>query len=353
MKYNITIDGEIGYWPFLGRVVRDEVISLKGKPINVYVNSRGGSVVDALEMYQAFREHGDVTVHIFGFTASAATLLAMGAKNLEMSQNALMLIHKASLFQDFWGSMNSDQLDEAIKQLEDSKEMLNRVDEIIANIYALRAGGTKENFLAKMKKAEWLKASQVKDLGLIDKIIEETPSANGLTNEIKNEMIEMKLPLPDNDLLQPDKPSFAERVKTVLTSMGFNVKNEKTEVPADGSSSTNELNNEKTMNKDFSFINTALGVEGVTNADGKVSLSLEDLKKINDALKTAQDSATEANKKLTEKDNTISDLQTQIENLKKGDGDSTANNEGEAKDSDDDQSTGAFAEFQKIKDFIY
>ena len=353
-KYKITINGRIGMWPNYGSIVRDEVESLKGKPINVYVNSPGGSVVDALEMYQAFREHGDVTVHIFGFTASAATLLAMGAKTVNMSSNALFLIHKASLFQEFWGSMNTDQLDAAIAELEKTKDTLNKVDEIIANIYALRAGGKKEDFLAKMKKAEWLRASDVKALGLADNIIEETEAKtqNLLTNEVKDEFAELKLPLPNVELLpKEDKPSFSDRVKAVLANMGINFEKSNKEDDVDNNADLAELTT--TMNKTFALINAALGVEGVeADKEGKVVLTIEDLQKINDALATAAAEKQTAENAAAEKDNTIAELNTQVENLKKADGDITPQNEGGAANAGEDKVEGAAEMYKAVKDYI-
>ena len=78
MKYQLYINAPIG-WPISAQYVRSVLADYQGKHVDVYVNSFGGSVVDALDIRQQFIDHGDVTCHIHGMTASAATLLATGA----------------------------------------------------------------------------------------------------------------------------------------------------------------------------------------------------------------------------------------------------------------------------------
>ena len=95
MKYDIYINGSIGY-PFSASFIQDELSKVGDVPCTVYVLSLGGSVVDALHIRQMFLEHRNVTVYLQGFVASAAAIIAMGAKRIVMGEFALLLVHSCS-----------------------------------------------------------------------------------------------------------------------------------------------------------------------------------------------------------------------------------------------------------------
>ena len=99
MEYDIYINDTIGY-PISAAYVKGLLQDYKDKPCNVYISSFGGAVADALQIHQMFLEHGNVTAYVYGFTASAATIIAMGAKKIIMGEYALMLIHRCSNWVD-------------------------------------------------------------------------------------------------------------------------------------------------------------------------------------------------------------------------------------------------------------
>ena len=84
MDYQLILDYVIGYGNCSKSYVRDVLAQHKGKPVNVLISSYGGLLSDGLDIMQHFRDHGDVTVYISGFTASAATVAAMGEKKVFM-----------------------------------------------------------------------------------------------------------------------------------------------------------------------------------------------------------------------------------------------------------------------------
>lgn len=92
MKYNLKIRGAIGgWWGTDLEYVIDYLDKNKEKPLDVMICSPGGSVADGLEVYQAFRDHGNIHAHIVGMTASIATVIAMGAKQVTMVKDSVML----------------------------------------------------------------------------------------------------------------------------------------------------------------------------------------------------------------------------------------------------------------------
>lgn len=170
MKYDITIDQQIGWGASSANYVLERLRELKGRPVKVYVSSFGGAVSDAFRIQQAFREHGDVTCYLVSFVASAATLLTLGAKRIVLDPSCLYLAHKCSYYIVEYGQMNEDELREAIARLAKNADDLVTIDKVAANLYAARSGKTEEEMVAIMKEARWLSCDEVLRLGLADEV---------------------------------------------------------------------------------------------------------------------------------------------------------------------------------------
>lgn len=176
MKYDIYIDGEIrAHWGINAAYVKDALKGIKDEePIDVYISSLGGDVNEALKIRQIFLERkGKVTAYIYGFTASAATIIATGADEIVQSAAALQLVHQASLWVDTFGQLNKEQIAEEIKRLQATAEDLATVDGVIASIYVTRYGLTEAAAKELMTAARWLDAKTCKENGLCDRIAED------------------------------------------------------------------------------------------------------------------------------------------------------------------------------------
>lgn len=176
MKYHIYIDNEIRkYWGINAAYVKNALKDIPDdQPINVYICSLGGDVNEALKIRQIFLERkGKVTAYIYGFTASAATIIATGADEIVQSAAALQLVHQASLWVDTFGQLNKEQIAEEIKKLQATAEDLATVDGVIASIYVTRYGLTEAAAKELMTAARWLDAKTCKEKGLCDRIAED------------------------------------------------------------------------------------------------------------------------------------------------------------------------------------
>ncbi|MBF1687029.1 MAG: ATP-dependent Clp protease proteolytic subunit [Selenomonas sp.] len=213
MKYDLHIDGPIGYWITAGGVrysletITHEKLKARetsgaggaggtggasgtggaggtggasgaggtderNPEVHVRVCSPGGSLSDGLAICALFRDHGNVHVHIQGMTASAATVLAMGAKKISMSPESVMLVHNASYMIFEWEQANKEQLSEKQAEYEEMKKNLATLDSVMADLYATRSGGNRDEMAALMKEERWLSAQECLALGLIDAIDE-------------------------------------------------------------------------------------------------------------------------------------------------------------------------------------
>lgn len=207
MVYQLEIDSYIGY-PISKAYVREKLRDAGGKNVNVKINSLGGDVSHALDIRQQFLDHGNVTAYIYGMTASAATIVAMGAKEIKMSKHSLMLLHQSSLPVDKYGMMNASQLAQAIEELKNCMNNAEKVDSVLAGIYAERSGLGVGKIAEVMKEARWLTADACLELGLIDGIIEDEPQQTPLPLDAKTSehFFACGLPMPTEEQINYLRP---------------------------------------------------------------------------------------------------------------------------------------------------
>lgn len=198
--YHIDIDSYIGY-PISKGYVKSKLQPMKGKPCTVRINSYGGDVQTALDIRQQFIDHGQVTAYIIGMTASAATILAMGARKVVMSRYALMLVHPCSAGVSAEGYYNKEELAKAIEGLRKTQADLKTLDRVVASIYAAKVGDSNVGKMeALMHEARWIGAEEALRLGLIDEIDPDEeqpdPAKEPMTNAQREHIVACGLPVP-------------------------------------------------------------------------------------------------------------------------------------------------------------
>ena len=161
--------------------VRKVLSEARGQPVNVLVNSYGGSVFAGSEIYTNLMAYtGEVNIRIDGLAASAASVVAMGGR-CAMSPTSQMMIHNVST------SVAGDYRD-----MDKTSETLRIANQTIASAYSIKSGMALDEALAMMDEETWMTAQEAKDKGLIDEVLfidEEQRSifANGgLMNSLKN-----------------------------------------------------------------------------------------------------------------------------------------------------------------------
>lgn len=130
--------------------------------ITVRINSPGGSVFDGIAILNALRDHpATVTVVVDSLAASIASVIAMAGDEIVMNRNSQMMLHNA------WAVCVGDARD-----MEKSAARLAQHNTNIAQIYADRAGGTVDDWLAVMAEETWLLADEAVAAGLADRVVE-------------------------------------------------------------------------------------------------------------------------------------------------------------------------------------
>ncbi len=150
------------------RAKLSQIEALESHSVVVNIRSTGGDINDAMLIYEALSSlNASITTRCYGYTASAATVIAQAASQgqREISANALYLIHRSTCVAEG----NADDLAQQIALLEKS-------DERLCELYARRSGGDVDNFKALMWEdagnGRWLSPNEAIEYGLADKIVD-------------------------------------------------------------------------------------------------------------------------------------------------------------------------------------
>lgn len=161
----LFLNGEISDETWYGdevtpKLFKDELESGSG-PISVWINSPGGDVFAAAQIYNMLMEYPyDVTAKIDGLAASAASVIAMAGTTVEMSPVAMMMIHNPATI----AIGDSEEMKKAVK-------MLDEVKESIMNAYEIKTGLARDKISKLMDAESWFNAKKAVELGFADKIL--------------------------------------------------------------------------------------------------------------------------------------------------------------------------------------
>ena len=161
----LRLEGPIDEESFWGdeatpKAFREELEAGSGD-ITVWINSPGGNVFAAAEIYTMLRDYkGAVTVKIDAIAASAASVVAMAGNKVLMSPVAMLMVHDPSTI----AFGNTKDMEKAI-------HTLNEVKESIINAYAAKSGLSHSRISNLMSNETWMNAKKAVELGFADEIL--------------------------------------------------------------------------------------------------------------------------------------------------------------------------------------
>ena len=171
MRLKVEIKGEIipndykdiydwiGWSATCPRDVSDAIQKANGEVLDVEINSPGGDVDSASEIYAALKGYAGTRIHIVGACASAASMIAMAGQS-DMVSTGRMMVHRAATYTD--GNYHA---------MDAASEALQKADRAIASAYVAKSGMTEKDVLDMMDKTTWLTAQDAVDKKLIDKVM--------------------------------------------------------------------------------------------------------------------------------------------------------------------------------------
>ena len=154
----IYLDGIIG---------EDILLSHLGElneDITCYINSPGGSLSEAREIYNAVKNCPHKTTVIINPTvASCASYICMAFDEIKAYKNSAMMLHRSRAM-----------LDEATSNdLTTYNDLLSSMDDIMADAFAERMLMNKEEILEKMNNDFWIIGDKLMTFGIINEFIDE------------------------------------------------------------------------------------------------------------------------------------------------------------------------------------
>ncbi|OOY16726.1 head maturation protease, ClpP-related [Thioclava sp. DLFJ4-1] len=130
-------------------------------PVTVNINSPGGDFFEGLAIYNLLREHnGEVTVHVLGMAASAASVIAMAGDQILMARASFLMIHNT------WVLAAGDR--HAFREVAD---WLEPFDAAAVSIYAARTGIDEKKLGAMLDKETWIGGDAAVEQGFADDLL--------------------------------------------------------------------------------------------------------------------------------------------------------------------------------------
>jgi len=135
--------------------------------LTVRLNSGGGLATEGMAIFSLLKAHpGKVSIVVDGIAASAASLIAMAGDTRQMRQGAMMMIHDPATITVGNADVHQKKVD-----------MLDKLANNYAGVYARAAGKTVEDTRAIMKAETWLTADEAVKDGFATALLDEPATA--------------------------------------------------------------------------------------------------------------------------------------------------------------------------------
>jgi ATP-dependent Clp endopeptidase proteolytic subunit ClpP len=126
----------------------------------VRLNTPGGEVFDGVAIYNALRNHpASVTTYVDGLAASIGSVILQAGDKRVAAKASQTMIH------DGHGIVIGNAAD-----MRQTADLLDQVSNMIAEVYADRAGGSVGDWRAAMLAETWYTGDEAKTAGLVDEV---------------------------------------------------------------------------------------------------------------------------------------------------------------------------------------
>jgi ATP-dependent Clp protease protease subunit len=143
---------------------------------NIYINSGGGLVTDAMAMHDLLRDMQKkgktVNVEGRGIIASAATFILMASDSPKMSSNSWLMIHNVSGFA--YGT---------VQEVEQQAKVMRQFNDRVNKFYQEKTGLSMDTLNEMMNAETWMTAEDAKQKGFIAEISGEATISNVIRKE--------------------------------------------------------------------------------------------------------------------------------------------------------------------------
>lgn len=194
------------------RSVADTLAKGNGERAEVEINSGGGEIFAASEIYTALRNYaGGVIVRIVGLAASAASIIAMAGES-EMTPTGMMMIHNVQT------SADGDY-----RQMEHTAGVLRDANHAIISAYVAKTGRPEAEIAAMMDAETWITAERAVELGLVDRVMQPDTGQKPLAADFYSGMLSedalrraenfLKCQAAEPDFFMPERAQAEAKLK--------------------------------------------------------------------------------------------------------------------------------------------
>ena len=159
---DVYLFNDIGTFGISAQSFVEEIKEYEEKELAIHINSLGGEVFDGMAIYSIIqRRKAKTTVYIEGIAASIASVIALAADEVIMSENSLLMIHNA------WGGSSGDA-----SEMRKQADVLDKISNEIAEIYVKKTHLPYDEIIRMMGEETWLTAEEAVAMGFVDSISE-------------------------------------------------------------------------------------------------------------------------------------------------------------------------------------
>jgi len=143
----------------------------ENEDIVVKIHSPGGDTFAAAQIYNMLKEYpGNISVHIDGLAASAASVIAMAGDEVCVSPLSVIMIHNPAML-----------IAGEVADLQVGINLLSEVKESIINAYQTKTGQSRAKISHMMDAETWMSAHKAIELNFADKILYESEPVDEMT----------------------------------------------------------------------------------------------------------------------------------------------------------------------------
>tara|TARA_Y100001973_G_C5189616_1_gene330092 strand:- start:317 stop:1327 length:1011 start_codon:yes stop_codon:yes gene_type:complete len=284
---DVYIFNDIGTFGVSAQGFVEEIKEYEGKELAIHINSLGGEVFEGMAIYSIIqRRKAKTTVYIEGIAASIASVIALAADEVVMSENSLLMIHNA------WGGTQGDASD-----MRKQADVLDKITNEIAEIYVKQTNIPYDEIIRMMSEETWLTAEEAVAMGFVDSISEPIKvAAKYDVSKFKNitlEKVEQTLSINNKrkiKMTEELKSWFNSKVDDIIAK----VKADDTVETNEGVKEVKLADNEEIVNKFSEFEASIANLNNsITDLEGEKETLTEEVSRLTALLNKAEAVGTE------------------------------------------------------------
>ncbi len=164
----VDIMGPIGGWDVSGSEFLRELKDLGDvDSIDLRIHSPGGSILDGLALFNGIKNHpAKVVGRVEGLAASMGSVVLMAADEIEIPENAYVMIHNVS------GGAYGD-----IQELESMAALMRKLQDDVTDLYADATGKDRQEIADMMAAETWMNGEDAVEHGFATRVLEPVKAA--------------------------------------------------------------------------------------------------------------------------------------------------------------------------------